>query len=298
MADRATLRPVTLGRLIEVTHLCTQAPRTTEDIEARLGVSHRRARSTLLEAERISLIEELDEESETETYEATHVGDGFVVAVEKEAWDSVSSILQARSPHYGSFITALESLEAASEKQLLEDLENRAEFEPYDYNKASIDVLGDWAERLEVAQRNAFTGDLYLVDLEEIPSNFAHIFLSLYDDLEETAGLNLRQRHLSIPRLREFGCERLRCARGIFDEALLALASQNIGRVELSGAPMDTAAKGSPRGIKRMSLSTGDSLVSTEQTSDQVMAGIEQYGKQYYYLAVFDRDLRFNNTDL
>jgi len=297
MSDRPTLRPVTLGRLVEVTHLCSQEARTTDDIEDLLGVSHRRARSTVLEAMRISLLEE-DDDVEPATYESTYVGDGFVTAVENEAWESVSNILEARSPHYGTFIEGLESLETASEDEILEELQNRSEFEPYDYNSASIDVLGDWGERLEVVQRNAFSGDLYTVSRDEVPANFSATLLSIYDDLEETAGLDLRQRHLSIPKLREHGCQRLRCSRDTFDEALLALASQNIGRVELSGAPMDTEAKESPRGIKRISLSEGDSLVSTKQTSDQVMAGIEQYGKQYYYLAVFERDLRFDSSEL
>ena len=297
MSDRPTLRPVTLGRLVEVTHLCSQKARATNEMEDLLGVSHRRARSTILEAIRISLVEE-DNDVEPATYESTYVGDGFITAVENEAWDSVSNILEARSPHYGTFLEGLESLETASEDEILEELQNRSEFEPYDYNSASIDVLGDWAERLGVVQRNAFSGDLYTVTRDEVPANFSATLLSIYDDLEETAGLDLRQRHLSIPKLREYGCQRLRCSRDTFDEALLALASQNIGRVELSGAPMDTEAKESPRGIKRISLSEGDSLVSTEQTSDQVMAGIEQYGKQYYYLAVFERDLRFDSSEL
>lgn len=297
MGDRPTLRPVTLGRLVEVTYLCSQEAKTTGNIEDRLGVSHRRARSTILEAMRISLLEE-DDDNEPATYEATYIGDGFVTAVETEAWESVNNILEIRSPHYGTFTEALESLETASEDQILDDLQNRSEFEPYDYNSASVDVLGDWAERLGVVQRNAFSGDLYTVNVDKVPSNFSSALLSIYDDLEETAGLDLRQRHLSIPKLREFGCERLRCTRGAFDDALLELASQNIGQVELSGAPMDTEAKDSPRGIKRISLSQGDSLVSTEQTSDQVMSGVEQYGKQYYYLAVFDRELTFNDSEL
>lgn len=295
MSERATLRPVTLGRLVEVTYLCSQEARTTEDIEDLLGVSHRRARSTILEAMRISLLEE-DDDGEQDVYEATYVGDGFITAVKNEAWESVSNILETRSPHYGTFIEGLESLGTATEEEVLDDLEDRSEFDPYDYNAASVDVLGDWAERLGVVQRNAFSGDIYTVTTDEVPANFSAVLLSIYDDLEETAGLDLRQRHLSIPKLREYGCERIRCPRDTFDEALLELASQNIGRIELSGAPMDTEAKHSPRGIKRVSLSEGESLVSTDQTSEQVMAGIEQHGKQYYYLAVFDRDLKYNNS--
>jgi len=79
----------------------------------------------------------------------------------------------------------------------------------------------------------------------------------------------------------------------MFNEALLELCQQNIGKLELSGAPMDTAAKDSALGIKQISLADDGGLVSTSQSSQQVMAGVEQFGKQYYYLAVHDRDITF-----
>ena len=298
MSERATLRPITLGRLVEVTHACSTTPQSTEAIEEHLDVSHRRARSTILEALRIDLIEELSSEDEQDpTYMTTEIGNGFLDAVQLEAWTTLSDILAVRSPHYGAFIDVLETVETAELSELLERLEKTSEYEPYSYNEASIDVLGDWAERLGVVQRNAFTGSFYSVERETIPPNFAAVLLSLYDELEETAGLNLRQRHLSIPKLREYGCERLHCRREAFDDGLLALAKENVGQIELSGAPLDTAAKESPRGIKRISLATGESLVSTTQTSEQVMAGIELYGKQYYYLAVFDRNLTFEEPN-
>jgi len=46
-----------------------------------------------------------------------------------------------------------------------------------------------------------------------------------------------------------------------------------------------------------MDLSGDDSLVSTTQSTEQVMSGIEQFGKQYYYLAVHDRDLNYDSTE-
>jgi len=72
-------------------------------------------------------------------------------------------------------------------------------------------------------------------------------------------------------------CERLGCTRDDFDAALLELCRQNVGKLELSGAPMDTAAKDSALGIKRIALSEEDGLVSTSQSTQQVMAGVEQF---------------------
>jgi hypothetical protein len=119
------------------------------------------------------------------------------------------------------------------------------------------------------------------------------VLLSVYEDLEETAGVNLSQRYLSIPELREETCERLGCTRTAFDEALVNLVGQNVGKLELSGAPMDTGAKEAQLGIKQIALADDDGLVSTDQSTDQVMRGVEQYGKQYYYLAVHDEELTF-----
>jgi hypothetical protein len=42
-----------------------------------------------------------------------------------------------------------------------------------------------------------------------------------------------------------------------------------------------------------MSLSDGGELVSTDQSTEQVMRGVEQFGKRYYYFAVHDRNLTY-----
>jgi len=55
---------------------------------------------------------------------------------------------------------------------------------------------------------------------------------------------------------------------------------------------MDTGAKNSALGIKQIQLSEQDGLVSSSQSTKRVMSGIEQYGKEYYYFAVYDRDIQ------
>lgn len=291
--ERPTVRPVTLSRMAELTHACEAVSKSTEDLEDELDVSHRRARETILEAKRISLLDE-DDSGEEPVYTTTDVGLSFLSAIRDEDWSQVSTILETRSPHYGTFIEVLENVENAGLDTLLTQLEEAREFSPYSYNQTSVEVLGDWAERLGRVQRNAFTGDYYLVDQAAISANFHYLLLDVYDDLEERAGVDLRQRYLSIPRLREEICERLGCTRDDFDAALLGLCRQNVGKLELSGAPMDTAAKDAALGIKRIALSEEDGLVSTSQSTQQVMAGVEQFGKKYYYLAVHDRDIEYS----
>ena len=299
MSDRPTVRPVTLARLIEVTHACEAESHTTAEVEDALDVSHRRARETILEALRIALIteHEPDDEESDPWYMTTQVGVEFLKAVRAENWPRMSDILEARSPHYNALLKALEAVTPADLETVLDELEDREEHTGRSYNQTSIEVLGDWGERLGRIQRNAFTGTYYPVDREDVPVNFAFQLLSVFDDLEETAGVSLRQRYLSIPELREHFCERVGCPRESFDEALVTLAKQNVGRVELSGAPMDTGAKDAQLGIKSMELAESDGLVSTDQSTEQVMRGVEQFSKQYYYLAIHDRDLSYDPND-
>jgi len=289
--ERPTVRPVTLARLVEVAHLCQNSPQTTENVEQRLNVSHRRSRETILEALRVGLLDELPDAY----YETTSVGDSFVEAVQIQDWNKVSVILETRSPHYGNFLEVLQQQGPGSLDMILDELENQAEFTNYSYNQTSIEVLGNWGKCLGTVQRNAFTGEYYRPQDDTPPANFHHTLLRRYDELEETTGVGMRQRYLSIPRLRETVCTSLQLSRNAFDNALRTLAQENVGKLELSGAPRDTGAKEANYGIKEIELSDDNTLVSTSQSTEQVMQGIEQYGKQYYYLTIHNRELTYTN---
>lgn len=294
MSERPTVRPVTLPRLVEVTNACADGAMMTDDLETALDVSHRRARETTLETVRIGLLCEHGSSSDADAYETTTDGAMFLDAVRSEAWHRVSDVLRESSPHYRAFLQTVDEVGPATPEDVLHQLEEHHDGAVYSFNKTSLDVLGDWGERLGAIQRNAFTGAYYRVTPLEDRSDFPAVLLSVFTDLEETAGVDLSQRYLSIPELREHTCERLRCPRETFDDALLTLVGQNIGRIELSGAPMDTGAKDAALGIKQIDLTSSDGLVSTDQSTERVMAGIEQYGKQYYYLAVHDDDLTYD----
>lgn len=293
--ERATIRPVTLARLVETTHVCSPGPCSTADVETALDVTHRRARETILEALRINLISE-NTSSEDSEYQTTQVGEQFLSAVRDEEWSAVSEILSTRSPHYRAFLDVLDEIAPVELDAILYELEDAEKRAPRSYNQTSVEVLGDWAERLGVIQRNAFTGRYYPITNDEAPENFSYALLATYDALEETAGVSLRQRYLSIPQLREEFCESHLCTRDAFDDALCRLADQNVGHLELSGAPIDTGAKDAELGIKEIEMGGEDGLVTTMQSTEQVMAGVEHFGKQYYYLAVHDRDLSYDST--
>ncbi|MCO8242983.1 hypothetical protein [Haladaptatus sp. AB643] len=290
--ERPTIRPVTLSRLAELTHACDTEPVTTEQLESDLDVSHRRARETILEATRIGLLQETEIDDD-QVYATSTIGGDFLAAILAEDWYRVSTILESNSPHFAAFLDVVGDIAPANITTVLERLEETQQDTPYTYNQTSIDVMADWAERLGCVQRNAFTGRYYRPSPAGELSDFSTTLLDAYDNLEQTAGVNLRQRYLSIPQLRETICERVRCARNEFDRTLIELCQQNVGKLELSGAPIDTAAKDAALGIKQIELADDDALVSTSQSSQQVMAGVELYDKQYYYLAVHDRELTF-----
>lgn len=292
---RATVRPVTLARLVETVHVCSEGACSTDTIETKLEVSHQRARETILEALRLDLLNDKTKQDE-QVYETSQSGSQFLSTVQDQQWQAVSDILSLLSPHYKEFLAAVDACDSANLHSILTELQAN-EDTPHSYNQTSVEVLGDWAERLGVIQRHAFDGKYYHVDTEINLQDFPKDFLSTFDELEETAGVDLRQRYLSIPELREAFCEQYRCSRESFDEALCDLAAQNVGRLELSGAPMDTGAKEARLGIKEIELSTDDGLVSTTHSTERVMAGVEQLGKQYYYVAVHDRDLQYQPSD-
>lgn len=291
-SERATVRPVTLARLVEVTFLCTDELTSTEAVETELDVTHRRARETILEAERINLIEEID--GTDQQYDATKSGEQFIEAIKREEWSTVDEILRTQSPHYVAFLETLHGSDPVPPEKALEALEDRSESTQYEYNETSLDVIGDWAQRLGVIQRNAFTGAFYLIEDDSIPETFPAELISTVNEMESTAGVNLQQRYFSVPQVREHLCEKLGCTRADFDDALVQLAEQNVGRLEFSGAPIDTGAKDARYGIKTMDYADDDGIVTTDQSSEQIMSGVEMLGKQYYYLAIHDEDLTFD----
>jgi hypothetical protein len=282
--------------LVEVTNVCETEPQSTDAIQTALDVSHRRARETILEALRLDFLNEHGDDTDAETdpeYATSDVGSEFLSAVTGEAWMDANEILKLHSPHYGAFLAAVADLEAALPEVVLDRLDTGQAQTGYEFNQTSLDVLGDWGERLGAIQRNAFTGAYYRPRNTTVPSDFPSVLLEAFHDLEETAGVNMNQHYVSIPELREHTCERLQCTRAAFDEGLLTLASQNVGCIELSGAPVDTGAKEATFGIKQIALADDDGLVSTDQSTDRVMAGVEQFDKQYYYLAIHDENLNF-----
>lgn len=283
---RKTIRPITLRRLVELTDLCRQEQHvTTEDIRSMLDLSDRRTTEVLAEMDRLSLIQQGD------AVRLTGTGDAFADAVQSEDWRGVHEILYEQSPHYRAFIDCLErhrATQGLSDDELAQELDHCSA--DLRFNATSVALLTDWGERLRAVQRNVFTDRYYSVLTERDDDPFTQILQEEYEALEVNRGVNLRQRYLSIPRLRERICERLRIPRDTFNNRLIVVCEANIGNLELSGAPLNTQAKESRRGIKTIRTNEQGEVVTTEMDSDSVLSGVRLTdGKTYYYLAIFEQ---------
>lgn len=289
--ERPTLRPVTLARLIETVYLCRSTPQSSEAIANAIDVTDRRSRETIDEACRLAFLRETETGSAGGTYSRTDAGGRFLRFVQSERWTEVSHLLRSQSPHYEAYLDVVESSSPLTPDEILERLQASEASSPRSYNETSIDVLSDWAERLGAVQRNAFNGRYYTIRDSPQSAEFNGCLVSTYDEFDQTTGLGMQQHYVSIPLLREHVCERLRWPRSAFDPALLDLFDQNIGRMDLHGTIRDTGGKDARFGIKTIDLTETDDLVTTTQTTDRVMQGVEHRGKQFYYFELLDDDL-------
>lgn len=284
---RDTIRPVTLSRIVEVIDFCHQeAHSSPENIKEAFGMSGNRTNEVLSEVDRLSLITIADE------IELTPSGNQFHNALLQAEWQEIHEVLYRASPHYQIFIDTLAEREnnemGVDENQLLSALECRNH--DFRFNKTGVSLLTDWAERLGVIQRNVFEDRYFSIQSSTNSETFAEALQDQYDEMEVTRGLGMRQRYISIPKLREYICERLNISRDAFDDHLASLAQANIGRMELSGAPHDSQAKESRLGIKTITLTEEDGVVSTSMSSDRVLSGITMPdGKMYYFLTIFEQ---------
>ena len=158
------------------------------------------------------------------------------------------------------------------------------------FNQANLDVLCDWQERLQVIQRDVFDGRLYPVhEYAEFPP---HVFIRAYHRLNSTENPLIRRTYVEIPRLRETVCRELGMRRVDFDRALAAIVKKNVGRVELSGAPLDTRAKKTHRRVKELRLFDQSHSLRPLLSSNPELSGLRVGGRTYFYVAIHGRELR------
>lgn len=277
---RASMRPITLGRVVETVYLSeSQNGLDCSLLQEKCGVSHRRAKEILDEVTRMRLLQK-----ESNQFQLTSLGKELLIAVRKGAWEQLHQIL-LQYTFYSDFYKTLARYGPIEPEQLLPRLKDT----PSSFNQASLSVLCDWVERVGSAQRNVFTNVYYPV--YAITGPILPEFLRVYGELNAKAGLSLRQRYVEIPKIRELVCERLRVRRRDFDEAFLRLYRNNIGIIELSGAPLTTHAKATSKHIKSLIFTEIPDEMTMKLTSERFLKGIVCDSKQYYFVAVHGGDI-------
>lgn len=280
---RQTIRPVTLTRIIETADIYNKHNISNiEEIQEILDLSENRTKEITNEMQRTSLIE-------TEKQTLTQQGKNLLSACKNEDWKKIHKILYRNSPHYSVFIDYLDGYDGkyGCEKEKIIDGLNK-ENENLRFNDTGISIVLDWAERLDIVQKNVFEDRYYTID-ESREFGFKDIVQEEYNSIEVRTG-NLKQRYVSIPRLREQVCERIGITRDCFDELLKDLYMDNIGGMELSGAPLDTKAKQSKLGIKSIGKTEEGGVVSSVMSSERVLDGVSlENNKMYYYIAIFEK---------
>jgi len=279
---RATIRPVSLSRIAEVVNICNQTEVSKKDLQNSLDASSSRINEVTAEMERMGLIRG------DESFVLTDQGIALHGFLKNEEWKSVHGVLYEGSPHYRTFIDFFSQRQSESgltEEEIVKALEDINE--DLKFNATGASLLTDWAERLGAIQRNVFQGRYYWV-AEGFEGSFTRTLQETYSEMEVERGVNLRQRYISIPKLREKICESLHISRSDFDELLTQVYFENIGDMELSGAPLNTQAKETSIGIKTIKKDNSGSITTAKMSSEQILDGVTlEDGKMYYYLSIF-----------
>lgn len=274
------MRPVTLGRVVETAFLAEKKHQISfQSLEDALGVSENRSKEILREMVEMGLIVQEDDQ-----FTETEMTKKFVHAIRRDEWREIHQIMMGY-PYYAIFYRAIQKYGPIELNEIVDLISD----EDRTFNAATISVISDWSERIGSLQKNVFNNHYYAVDgTDEL---FTPALLNVYDELNRSGIGNLKQRYVEIPKIREQVCEKLKIRRKKFDKKFLDLYVNNIGRLELSGAPITTHAKKSNKKIKSAIFLEMSDRITMELTSDRYLNGVEYRRKQYYYLAIHKRDL-------
>lgn len=280
---RKSIRPITLRRIIEATSIALEEEQISENsLAERLNISERRARSILRELTRMKLLE-----VEGEYYRPTETARDTIDSYEREDWKKIHDVLFRNYDFYNILINELSGNPVQTREELLRKLSGRQDLV---FNETALDILCDWAERLGQVQRNLYNNRFYLLQEYEVPwRTFVEATEQCYHalNLQERPGVKLV--YIEIARMREVLCENLRIRRDLFDTTLKRLFLNNIGKMELSGAPLTTSAKESPTSLKMLEKGGIETILSPQYKTIREGRGLEVGGKLYHYIAIFEK---------
>lgn len=283
MVERKTLRPVTLRRVVEVCSLATNLQEIDAPVVSqRLNVSPSRASEIILEVEKMGLLRR-----HGKSFGAHHSTAEFLRFFNEDRWEKIHEYFLQNYRFYRDFINLLEAHINEEKGLSMDEIREEAVVCWPSLNQTAIEVLTDWCDRLGIIQRHLYTRRLYLTKREQIdPEKFKEALTECYQEL--TTGQSRRGVFAEIPMIRENLCERLKMTRKVFDETLRSVYWENIGKIELSGAPITTLAKKSPLSEKKMKIEGTDAILSPKLEATKLREGLLVGQKTYYYIAIHE----------
>jgi len=283
MVQRTTIRPVTLRRVIEVCSLATKSNIINfEIVSKRLNTSVSRAKEILKEVEKMRLLTHSDK-----AYVQRRKTTDFLNYFEKEQWNRIHEHFLRNYSFYQNFIRLLADHINEDKGLSIDEIKEESQNRKLSLNQTAVEVLSDWCDRLGVIQRHLYSKRLYLVKSE---GTDAKIFKSVLVQCYRTISLSYGRKgvFVKIPKIREDTCEQLKITRKVFDEMLRQTYLENIGRIELSGAPIITLAKKSPLSEKKIKFEGKQTILSPKFELKRDRNGILIGHKAYYYVAIHE----------
>jgi len=272
---RVCMRPVSLGRLVDIARITeSMSSITPEIVSQKLACSESRACEILDELCDLKMLTK-----QNKIYFITDNIRLFRTAVVTENWEEVHRLFLDHV-HYKAYYEMVGKLRSATLDTLFNELEKQNT--PH-FNRTCVEIVADWAERISSVQRNVVSGEIYPVISHKV--QFKDELIKTYNELNITSNIFMKQIYVEIPKLRECVCQKCCLARNIFDTELVKLFLKNIGKIELSGAPLTTHAKKTSKKIKYVTSISFSDRLSMKLISNQYLFGIEIDGRMYYYLA-------------
>jgi len=283
MVERKTMRPVTLRRVIEICSLATKTKKVNITIVCeKLGVGLSRAREVILEVVKMGLLKNIDD-----TYMTNDNTIKLLEYFQNERCDKIHEYFLANYRFYRDFIRILKDNANKDKGLSINEIKEESLKRKLSLNQTAVEVLADWCERLGVVQRHLYSKRFYLIRNKVVnPNVFRTALVRCYRELSISRGW--KGTFVEIPTIRENLCEQLKVLRRVFDEMLRITYLENVGKIELSGAPITTLAKKSPLGEKKMKPGGKDAILSPKFEVKREREGLMVGRKSYYYLAVHE----------
>lgn len=278
---RQSIRPITIARVIEIISFASKEDEvTSEKLGGRLGVNSRRARELLAECGDMGVMVQTKSGHRISTN-----GRRILGFFDDEDWGNFREYFRHNYPVFKRFLKMMDDASGRSTGTTLEEINSLGSRIHPPLNQTAVDVLSKLAERLGHMQRNVYTSRFYLVKPGPLKESFLSTLIERYECLNVRSGVGLTALYVEIPRLREDVCERLKITRSRFDELFLGLYRDNIGTMELSGAPITTKAKQSRYAVRTLQRTIKEDMLAPKLDLEKERKGIEFLGKSYYYVA-------------